>query len=136
LEHVANPLRALGEWKRAIRPGGALILVLPDKASNFDHNRPYTSLEHILDDFRNETTEHDLTHLQEILDLHDLSMDPPAGNPEAFRKRSLDNFKNRTLHHHVFNIDVMKQMLTHIGFDIEETSESHGSLFALAIKKR
>jgi SAM-dependent methyltransferase len=135
LEHIANPLKALLEWKRVIRSGGALILVLPNKVSNFDHKRPFTKFEHILDDLRNETNEYDLTHLDEILALHDLSMDPPAGTIEHFKNRSLDNFNNRTLHHHVFNIDLMKKMLTHIGFNVIETIETRTDFFALALKK-
>ena len=29
LEHFANPVKAIKEWQRVLRPGGALILVLP-----------------------------------------------------------------------------------------------------------
>lgn len=135
LEHIANPLKALMEWKRVIKLGGCIVLVLPNKANNFDHKRPTTQFEHILDDFRNETTEYDLTHLEEILELHDLSMDPPAGSLENFRARSLDNFKNRTLHHHVYDLSVMRAMLSHAGFDVIEMSETHSDFFALAKKR-
>jgi SAM-dependent methyltransferase len=134
LEHVANPIKALMEWKRVIQPGGALILVLPNKAGNFDHKRPTTPLAHLVEDFEKGTSEHDLTHLDEILALHDLSMDPPAGTPEQFRTRSLDNFNNRTLHHHVFDLDVMRGMLTHAGFDVVETTATDTDFFALAKK--
>lgn len=135
LEHIANPIKALLEWKRVIQAGGALILVLPNKASNFDHKRPFTTFEHILADYNNNTTEHDLTHLDEILALHDLSMDPAAGNIESFKQRSLDNFNNRTLHHHVFNMVLIKTMLDHIGFDVIETTETSTDFFALATKR-
>lgn len=89
LEHIANPLRALKEWRRILKNDGFLIIVLPNKKSNFDHNRPVTHFEHILDDYNKNTSEHDLTHLEEILALHDLSMDLPAGDISNFKKEEL-----------------------------------------------
>lgn len=134
LEHVANPIRALREWSRIMKPGGHIILVLPNKNSNFDHRRPTTKFDHLLEDYKNNVSEKDLTHLNEILELHDLSRDPPAGDFESFKKRSLDNFNNRTLHHHIFDIDLMKKMLTHIGLEIVETSETKNDFYVLAEK--
>lgn len=134
LEHVANPIKALFEWKRIVKIGGALILVLPNKIANFDHKRPFTSFEHILGDYEQEVDELDLTHLDEILALHDFSMDPPAGNLESFKRRSLENFKNRTLHHHVFDNALIKQMLDYVQLDVRRTSETRSDLFSLAIK--
>jgi len=135
LEHVANPLKALMEWKRVIKPLGCLILVLPNKANNFDHNRPTTSFDHILEDFNNNTAEDDLTHLDEILRLHDLSMDPPAGNSAAFEKRSLDNYHNRTLHHHVFDFNVMASIFQFCGFDVVQRTETSSDFLILATKR-
>ncbi len=135
LEHVANPLKALMEWKRVIKLGAALILVLPNKASNFDHRRPTTPLAHLIEDFEKDTSEQDLTHLDEILSLHDLSMDPPAGDAVQFKARSLDNFNNRTLHHHVFDLDLMQNMLTYAGFEVVETTETRTDFFAMAKKR-
>ncbi len=134
LEHIANPLKALSEWKRILKDDGVLILVLPNKVSNFDHNRPTTSFEHLLEDLNSKTTEYDLTHLEEILALHDLSMDLPAGDIQNFKKRSLDNFNNRTLHHHVFDLHVMTQMVEFLGFTCVLKSETYEEFFLLAIK--
>jgi SAM-dependent methyltransferase len=132
LEHIANPLKALFEWKRVIRANGSLILVLPNKANNFDHRRPTTSFDHILEDFNSNTTEDDLTHLDEILKLHDLSMDLAAGSIASFEARSLNNYANRSLHHHVFDLRVMQSMLEYCRFDVIQSTEQKQDLFMLA----
>ena len=132
LEHVANPIRALFEWKRVLRPGGALILVVPNKANNFDHRRPFTSFEHLVQDYESGVSERDLTHVDEILALHDLSMDPQAGSPEAFRARSLDNFSNRCLHHHVFEPETVAKTLGYTGFTLIGTTVTAGDFFSVS----
>ena len=113
IEHVANPLRALREWLRIIQPGGTLVMVVPHRNGAFDHRRPVTSFQHLLDDFERGIEEDDLTHLPEILALHDLSRDPDAGAHEQFEARSRNNLENRCLHHHVFDIDLVSKMLAH-----------------------
>lgn len=134
LEHVANPIKALVEWKRVIKAGGGLILVVPNKEKNFDHRRPVTKFEHLLDDFTRGVGEDDLTHLDEIFALHDLCMDRPAGGLKHFRKRSLKNFQNRTLHHHVFDVQLIEEMLDHVGFEILDVTTTRTDFFALARK--
>lgn len=134
LEHIANPLKALKEWQRILNDNGFLILVLPNKKRNFDHNRPTTTFEHILDDYLKDTSEYDLTHLEEILALHDLSMDLPAGDIHNFKKRSLDNFNNRTLHHHVFDLNVMTQMIEFVGLKCLAKHEGSKDFYLLATK--
>lgn len=135
LEHVSNPIKAVKEWKRVLRPGGVFVLILPKKESNFDHKRPITKFEHLLDDYNCNRTEDDLTHLEEILAMHDLSIDPPAGDFEKFKKRSLDNFNNRTLHHHVFDTDLMRKVLDYCGFDVLNTEVTKTDLFCLALNR-
>src|SRR5579872_7405988 len=91
LEHIANPIKALTEWIRVTKPGGSIILVLPDRHRTFDHRRPPTPVSHMLDDYARNRAEDDLTHLDEILSKHDLRRDPGAGTWESFRQRSLNN---------------------------------------------
>jgi hypothetical protein len=88
--------------ERVTRPNGGLILVLPDYRRTFDHRRTPIPIGHMLEDYARDTGEDDLTHLPEILELHDLELDRPAGSLEQFRERSLNNFSNRCLHQHVF----------------------------------
>jgi SAM-dependent methyltransferase len=118
LEHTANPLRALQEWKRVLRPGGALLVLVPDRQNTFDHRRPFTSFEHIEADFLANTREDDLTHLDEILSLHDLSLDPGAGSSEQFLVRCLRNFEIRAMHQHVFSAEVLAAMFERLNMRV------------------
>lgn len=118
LEHLANPLRAMEEWARVVRPGGLVLIAVPDQRVTFDHRRPVTTLDHVLEDRRRGTGEDDMTHLPEILELHDLGMDPPAGDAAAFRARSERNIENRCLHHHVFDPDLLRGMARHAGLKV------------------
>lgn len=113
LEHIANPIKALKESVRVCRTGGVVVVLVPNKRYTFDHRRKYTSFEHMLEDYENNTPETDLTHLPEILELHDLSMDTGARDIENFRRRSLDNYNNRCLHQHVFCEESLKKMFAY-----------------------
>lgn len=116
LEHVANPLRALQEWRRVTRAGGHLLLILPDPEHTFDHRRPVTPLTHLEADLAHDTPEDDPTHLAEVLALHDLGRDPGAGTAEAFQARVRRNAENRCVHHHVFDLALAEAALLRAGW--------------------
>jgi SAM-dependent methyltransferase len=103
IEHLADPLSALQEWHRVLRPSGRIVIVAPHKDGTFDHLRPVTPLAHLTGDTAAKTPESDLTHLTEALALHDLSRDPLAGDREAFEARCRANATHRAMHHHVFD---------------------------------
>lgn len=127
LEHIANPLQALAEWARVLRGDGLIVLVVPDRTSTFDHCRPVTSLTHLIQDYERGTNETDISHLDEILELHDLVLDPAAGDYETFKARSLRNPENRCLHHHVFDTALAVETMRHIGLCVlsAETAPPH-----------
>jgi SAM-dependent methyltransferase len=119
LEHISNPLKALKEWIRVVKPKGAVIVLLPDYRLTFDHRRKPTPIEHMVEDYELGRDERDLTHLPEILEFHDISRDPGAGSIENFRQRSLQNFKNRCLHHHVFDEINSRKLFETAGLRVE-----------------
>ena len=133
LEHLANPVKALQKWKRVTRPNGGLILVLPHYCRTFDHRRAPTPVEHMLEDYASKMGEDDLSHLPEIMELHDLSLDPGAGSAQEFRERSLNNLSNRCLHHHVFDENNSRELLARVGIKVlavEQAAPFH--IFLLA----
>jgi len=109
LEHVSNPIKAVLEWKRVIKKGGYILIIVPNKHETFDHRRDYTTFEHIVSDFENGVKEDDMTHYDEIMKLHDREKDRGLIGVD-FETRSKDNLKNRCLHHHVFNDELMKKL--------------------------
>jgi len=136
-EHMANPLCAFQEWLRVLKKNGVIFLVLPDKNETFDHRRPVTTFSHLLRDLEVQTPENDLTHLEEILTLHDLALDPPAGNFAAFEKRSRANFQNRCLHHHVFDQALMRELFDYFGVEtVLSTTTRPYHLIAIGRKGR
>jgi SAM-dependent methyltransferase len=118
LEHVANPLRALAEWTRVLKDDGLLLLILPHKDATFDWRRPVTPLAHMIEDYERARGEDDLTHLAEVLELHDLSKDEGGGTKDQFRQRALANNVNRAMHHHVFDTRAALTLLDYAALQV------------------
>jgi ubiquinone/menaquinone biosynthesis C-methylase UbiE len=112
LEHFANPLKALIEWRRVLKNGGCLLILVPFKDNTFDHKRPYDDIGHMKQHYLNDVSEADLSHVNEIVKLHDIHRDKPAKNTEYFRKRSEDNARNRALHQFVYNFTTLHNALS------------------------
>ena len=118
LEHIANPLRALREWLRVLKEDGVFVLVVPHRDGAFDHRRPVTPVAHLVEDEENGIGEDDLTHLPEILALHDRAKDASMPSVEEFKRRSERNVENRCLHHHVFTTETVLALLDRVGLQI------------------
>lgn len=51
LEHCQNPILAVENMLRVLKPGGVLYVALPDKRYTFDIHRPITPLDHVIQDY-------------------------------------------------------------------------------------
>ena len=96
LEHVANPVKALAEWYRVLRPGGIIYCLVPDRRYTWDHARALTPVWHMLEDFARGTTVADGTHIDDFVDGVDWSTYSPA-TPAADVPTKKDELK-KTYH--------------------------------------
>lgn len=52
LEHCQDPIGAIENFLRVLRPGGVAYIIVPQHENQFDRDRPVTTLEHLLRDHR------------------------------------------------------------------------------------
>jgi SAM-dependent methyltransferase len=112
LEHLPDPAGAIVEWYRAVKPGGIIYMIVPDRRLTFDCDRARTPLAHLLEDFDRGTTAHDATHIDEFFGRVDMRQFNPALkgiDAAAFREehrqahhRAVREGREINIHFHVF----------------------------------
>lgn len=107
IEHLANPLKALINWSKILNPGGCVLSVIPDKSMMFDCKRPITTMSHLASDLINKVEEDDETHIKEALELFENNGGYDYDN---YMKSSKNNKLYRAIHHHCFDIKLVKKM--------------------------
>lgn len=114
LEHLAEPLGFLAEIHRVLRPGGVALILLPDRRSTFDRDRPPTPLEHLADEHRRGVVEVDDDHLVEFLTLagEGASFLGVPEDPEE-RQQFFDWHRERSIHVHCWSEEEFPVVLAH-----------------------
>jgi predicted SAM-dependent methyltransferase len=91
LEHLTNPIKAVMEWKRVIKPDGMLYCGVPDKRFTFDHKRKRTTMQHIMDDFKKNVPQREEKHIHEA--LFDINY-KLAGMNKAQHQKFIEQYDN------------------------------------------
>ena len=110
LEHVSEPLGLLVDIHRVLRPGGVLIILLPDRRRTFDRKRGPSSLEHLVAEHEAGVQEVDDDHLVEFLVNTDTPF--PAEPPEA-RAEEFGRLRLRSIHVHCWQEEEFMEVLVH-----------------------
>jgi predicted SAM-dependent methyltransferase len=133
LEHCQDPIGALENMFRVLRPGGVLYLAVPDKRFTFDSDRSVTPLEHILEDHRGGPEGSRRQHFEEWARLVD-RVDEREVKAHAARLLEADY----SIHFHVWKqsdvLDLLQMARREVGLDFEvelAARNGHENLFVL-----
>lgn len=83
IEHLANPIRAIQEMQRVLRPGGKLVLIVPDRTLTFDSVRAATPFSHVFQEFISGVTDVSQEHVKEFCTS---VWSQPAFHPDLVRE--------------------------------------------------
>ena len=121
IEHVANPLAAFREWYRVLRHRGIIYMVVPDRRRTWDHPRPLTPVDHMIDDFHCGVTQSDGTHVDDFVfgvDWTTFSPGTPAESIETERSTLAGRYHEAVadgneinIHFHTFEPESMRQLV-------------------------
>lgn len=129
IEHLINPLLALEEWRRLLKPQGLILSIIPNKANTFDHLREVTSLEHLISDYQSKKTSINWFHVLEDLRMHDMKRDAYwAGDKEAHFSDVI-KAPMFNIHVHVFDLPLVYVMHEYVGFKTLGCFESDISIY-------
>ncbi len=107
IEHIEDPIGALGNWLRVLRSGGVLYIGVPDATQTFDSQRPRTSSEHVLRDHREGPQVSRQEHYEEWARLIE------GVPPERVGERAAEFAEQDARHHfHVWDLAGFLELLT------------------------
>ena len=124
LEHLPNTLRTLKEWKRVLKEGGYLVLILPHGERTFDRGRAITTLQHHIKDYEENIGPGDLSHWPEFEDAYQ-AVWPHMAEPPSRRHYPATGTINRDwvmsqdhIHYHVWTQNEIVQVLQYLKMKI------------------
>ncbi len=119
IEHCRNPIGAIGNMMRVLRPGGILFMSVPDKRYIFDADRPVTPFDHILNDYKEGPEKSDRLHYEEWVALVEKK---PAGAETEKRVASLFQ-AGESIHFHVWTLEAFMDFIKNANASLNSVFE-------------
>jgi predicted SAM-dependent methyltransferase len=107
LEHLPFPLDALHHWHDVLRPGGVLLLKIPDKRYTFDRKRERTPLQHLIGEEANPATFDKRAHFEDWVE-HVIGR--ARGTPEFDAQLSQLLEADYSIHYHAWTDEDIGQI--------------------------
>jgi SAM-dependent methyltransferase len=109
LQHLTDPLSAIQEWLRVVRPGGYAYVAVPDHANPLDRLRPITQPDHLIADFekRGQQQDFDREHYREWV----ASTRPALSNEQRAEAEAELVSKQYAIHFHTFSRDTFAELM-------------------------
>jgi SAM-dependent methyltransferase len=109
LEHMEDPIGALHNWARVLRPNGIIFTTLPDARYTFDAGRPRTTIGHLVRDHVEGPAVSREEHYREW--AHLIEGVPEEKVPD--RMAELARAERRE-HFHVWELETFLELLRHL----------------------
>jgi predicted SAM-dependent methyltransferase len=113
LEHCEDPIGAIKADLRVIRPGGTLLLALPDRRYGIDRHREPTSLEHVVNDHEHGPTTSRVQHYREWVRLVDVPLGR-VGQDDVDEHAAWLEQRGYRIHYHCWTRDEFSDQLQRI----------------------
>lgn len=107
IEHTNNPIAAIDSCYRALKPGGSLVLVVPDMTKTFDSKRALTTLAHLIEDYETPSRERDREHYEEF---YSKAFEIPAGS-NLLEYASQKQTEGGDIHYHTFTYESFQKIV-------------------------
>ena len=120
IEHCQNPIGALENFLRVLKPGGIVYMGVPDKRYIFDVDRPMTTLDHLIRDYKEGPEWSKVSHYEEYVRL----VEKFPQEQVLARQQALINI-DYSIHFHVWTSETFSELLFYcqkhlgLGFTIE-----------------
>ncbi|MFM7207902.1 MAG: methyltransferase domain-containing protein [Planctomycetaceae bacterium] len=113
IEHTRDPIGSIASAWSKLKPGGRLVLVVPDKERTFDRRRPVTPLDHFVEDHCAPGRSRDYAHDEEFYTLSQ-----PIAEDKRRAKVERMFAERYAIHYHAWTHDAFAELLAHVDREV------------------